>query len=339
MGINVGDLTHELRRAALSPANEWLWRMAACQYHPTKNLLRFVLGAAWMGRSVLDDKAMQRVCTVAHSSLGVPLWTPSLPRRYDARKLKGDRGRNYGALCVVYLPSCINQMMGVSKSSCHCRPLAEETMELLHKAGYHVILPERKDSLCCGMIWESKGMPDVAEQKVRELDEALWKASEHGRWPVLCDQSPCLHRMRKCITRMRLYEPAEFIETFLAERLVFHPTDTPVALHLTCSTRLMHVDAQMRALAQRCSSHVIIPEGVGCCGFAGDKGMTHPEVNAYALRHLRAEIEKHGVEVGYSNSRTCEIGLETHSGIPYRSIVYLVNQSTTAAETSSIENQ
>jgi D-lactate dehydrogenase len=56
--------------------------------------------------------------------------------------------------------------------------------------------------------------------------------------------------------------------------------------------------------------------------------MTHPELNAYALRKLRAQIEDRGIEVGYSNSRTCEIGLQTNSGIPYRSIIYLVNSCT-----------
>lgn len=330
MGINVADLTHELRRVALKPADQRLWQMAADHFHPTKDLLRFVLGAAWMGRSVLGDKAMQSVCSTAHDKFGIPLWTPAMPRKYNAKALQGDDITTEEMPTVVYLPSCINQMMGTSKKSSHCRPLAEETMELLHKAGYKVIIPARKDNLCCGMLWESKGMPDIAEQKVRELDDTLWEASEHGRWSVICDQSPCLHRMRKHITRMRLYEPAEFIETFLVDRLVFHQSDTPVALHLTCSTRLMHVDGMMRSLAERCSSHVVVPEGVGCCGFAGDKGMTHPEVNAYALRHLRAEIEKQGIQEGYSNSRTCEIGLETNSGIPYRSIVYLVNQSTTA---------
>ena len=56
--------------------------------------------------------------------------------------------------------------------------------------------------------------------------------------------------------------------------------------------------------------------------------MTHPELKAYALRKLRQQIEQKGIQVGYSNSRTCEIGLQTNSGIPYRSIVYLVNSCT-----------
>ncbi|MFA6593124.1 MAG: hypothetical protein WCS67_07280, partial [Bacteroidales bacterium] len=77
-----------------------------------------------------------------------------------------------------------------------------------------------------------------------------------------------------------------------------------------------------------CSSDVIVPEGVGCCAFAGDKGMSVPELNAYALRKLREQVKT--CPLGYSNSRTCEIGLETNSGIPYVSIVYLVNACTTS---------
>ncbi len=189
-----------------------------------------------------------------------------------------------------------------------------------------MILPENKDALCCGTIWESKGMPDIADKKVRELEAALWKASEEGKYPVLCDQSPCLHRMKTKIGKMRLYEPAEFISKFLVDRLKFIKTSEPVAVHVTCSMKLMGQDKTIVDLAKRCSSNVIVPEGVGCCGFAGDKGMTNPELNRYALRKLKGQLK--GVNKGYSNSRTCEIGLATNSGIPYVSIAYLVNSHT-----------
>ena len=48
------------------------------------------------------------------------------------------------------------------------------------------------EKLCCGTIWESKGMLDIANRKATELEAALWKASEYGKYPVLCDQSPWL---------------------------------------------------------------------------------------------------------------------------------------------------
>lgn len=188
------------------------------------------------------------------------------------------------------------------------------------------------EKLCCGTIWESKGMIDIANRKSKELEEALWEASEKGKYPVLCDQSPCLHRMRETIQRMRLYEPAEFIYTFLRNRLEFTPTDEPVAIHITCSMRRMGLADTIVRLAKLCSNHVFVPEEIGCCGFAGDRGFTHPEVNAYALRKLRPQLEKEGIRMGYSNSRTCEIGLTTNSGIPYQSIAYLVDKCTKRKE-------
>jgi len=87
---------------------------------------------------------------------------------------------------VVYFPSCINQSMGVAKGAPDNTPLTEKMVGLLRKAGYRVIYPDNMDSLCCGTIWESKGMPHVADEKTEELGKALWVASRAGKYPVLC---------------------------------------------------------------------------------------------------------------------------------------------------------
>ena len=369
MGINVADLTHQLRRVNMPEGSfgHGFWNFVAGHYAGVKSGLRGALRMATAGETVLGDLAMSGLCRWLHNAIRIPLWTPATPEAYNIPKSLralvssaafGHDGAStvYAAteparlgslskrpdsqtseaatgmptVCkVVYFPSCINQMMGLPKHH-HAvdKPLVEEMVSLLGKAGYEVIFPENMSSLCCGTIWESKGMPEIADRKTAELEEALWQASEQGRYPVLCDQSPCLHRMKHKIKKMRLYEPAEFILGFLADRLDFHQTDTPVAIHLTCSMRLMDKTGKMLELARMCSSDVVVPEGVGCCGFAGDKGMTHPELNKYALRKLKDQVK--GIPVGYSNSRTCEIGLATNSGIPYVSIAYLVNRCTTA---------
>ena len=134
--------------------------------------------------------------------------------------------------------------------------------------------------------------------------------------------------MREHIKSMPLFEPAEFILDYLAPYLKFTPIDTPVAVHVTCSTRRMGIADKIVSLASMCSRHVTVPAEVGCCGFAGDKGFTFPELNKWGLRKLKPAIEASGAKKGYSNSRTCEIGLTTHSGIPYKSIVYLVDECT-----------
>ena len=325
MGINVGDLTHEVRRRNMGQTGHKVGEFSADNFHGVKTALRGVLHLAGLGHKVLGDNLMGTLAKGLHK-MGLPLWTPAFPKAYNAAS--NVRNTRSSDLKVVYFPSCLNQTMGVDKASKGMRPLAEEMTDLLQKAGYEVIFPEKMDHLCCGTIWESKGLPDIAERKVKQLEDALYKASEGGKYPVVCDQSPCLHRMKQHITNVKLYESAEFIWTFLKDRLKFNRTDTPVALHLTCSTKLMKIDRMVHDLAAMCSTSVLIPEGVGCCGFAGDKGMTHPELNAYALRKLKGQLEVKGITVGYSNSRTCEIGLQTNSGIPYRSIVYLVNSCT-----------
>ncbi len=323
MGINVADLTHQLRQETLSPSGKWLGAWVAEHFRGTKVAIRGTLGLAAGARSVLGKTVMSGIGKGLHAT-GLPLWTPELPLPVKVRKPLQVNLPNK----VVYFPSCLNQTMGRAPKD-KVKPLASEMVELLNKAGYEVLFPPRMESLCCGTIWESKGMPDVADKKVKELEEALWEASEQGKYPVLCDQSPCLHRMRQCIQKMKLYEPAEFIAKFLLDKLDFHPTERPITVHVTCSTRLMGLKDVIIGLAKMCSTRVYVPEEIGCCAYAGDKGMTNPELNAYALRKLKPALQERGIEEGYSNSRTCEIGLSHNGGITYRSIVYLVNACTT----------
>lgn len=329
MHINTGELTHDIRQAELPKGSKGyqMGDFTARHFAGIKNSLRPVLTLADTAHAIMGTTLMTSLTRGMHQTLGIPLWTPAMPKAYRIRKqlrshitAKPDK--------VVYFPSCINQTMGLARKSPEEMALVDKMVSLLQKGGFEVIFPENMDKLCCGTIWESKGMMDIADRKSKELEEALWKASEEGRYPVLCDQSPCLHRMRETIKKMKLYEPAEFIYTFLRDRLIFTPTDEPVAIHITCSMRRMGLADTIINVAKLCSKNVFVPEEIGCCGFAGDRGFTHPEVNAYALRKLRPQLEEKGIQHGYSNSRTCEIGLTTNSGVPYVSIAYLVDRCT-----------
>ena len=331
MKINTGELTHLIRQMDMlhNKMGYKVGEFAANHMGGIKSGLRMVLDVAHLGHITLGPKAMTGVCRTMNK-MGLPLWTTAMPKKKRQPKPGSHVGKAASEeLKVVYFPSCINQTMGLAKGAPVELPLVDEVCSLLNKAGYEVIFPENMHKMCCGQIWESKGMLDIADRKSGELEDALWKASEEGRYPVLCAQSPCLHRMKKVMKRFKLYEPAEFIMTYLKDRLDFHPIDRRIALHITCSTREMGVADDLIALARLCSNNVYLPEGVGCCGFAGDRGFTFPEMNKYALRKLRPQIEENKIEVGYSNSRTCEIGLQTNTGIPYMSIVYLVNECTT----------
>jgi len=261
------------------------------------------------------------------SGNSIPAWTPAMPKGVSGPKPKEINQEN--PLKVVYFPSCIAQTMGPAKGDPYKEPLHKVTQKLLEKAGYEVIFPDKMSSLCCGTPWESKGLIEHADQKSSELEAALLKASENGKYPVLCDTSPCLYRMRNVMDKsLKLYEPVEFIHEFMMDKFKFNKVDEVVAVHPTCTTTKMGLTAKLKAVAEACASHVVLPEEVGCCGFAGDRGFNYPEVNKYALRKLHPVIEKEKVVAGYSNSRTCEIGLTTNAGVPYMSIIYLVNRVT-----------
>ncbi len=126
--------------------------------------------------------------------------------------------------------------------------------------------------------------------------------------------------------RFELLDITEFLHDHILPRVgIPERPAARVALHITCSGRRMGLDAKLLAVAEACATEVVVPNGIGCCAFAGDKGFVRPEMNAHALRTLAPAIK--GCEAGYSTSRTCEIGLSLHGGIPYRSIAHLLDRA------------
>jgi len=254
----------------------------------------------------------------------IPLWNPFMPK--GARVIKPNNELSSANLRkVVYFPSCINRSMGVSRDHFEEIQLSEKMVQLLHKGGYEVIYPENLNNLCCGMAFSSKGYTEAGEKKSDELEEALLRASSNGEYPVLCDMSPCLYTMKENIkSNLKLYEPVEFITDRLLPWLTITPVDEVITIFPVCSMKKMELDGKLADLARICAKEVIIPE-TNCCGFAGDRGFTYPELNKHGLNNLKSQLTEN-IKNGYSTSRTCEIGLSLHSGISYKSIVYLVDK-------------
>jgi D-lactate dehydrogenase len=84
------------------------------------------------------------------------------------------------------------------------------------------------------------------------------------------------------------------------------------------------LETQLLEIGRRCAKKAVIPDDSGCCGFAGDRGITFPELNASALKGLR-EMVPEDCRKGYSSSRMCEVGLSHHSGIMYQSLFCLID--------------
>jgi len=312
LGIDTGQMIKHLRSAEnakkrpSNPMATWL----ANHFKAVHGYVNMGLGMAALAGKILPFKKIW-------------IWDRHMPRPVAKKQLVPPTGNN-GDLKVVYFPSCINQSMGTSVRDKEKRPLIEITIEVLERAGYSVIFPEDMASLCCGTPWESKGFNDLADAKSAQLEEALLKASDGGRTPVLCDTSPCTHRMLRVMSKkLDLYEPVEFIHDHLLDKLKLKRSPDKLAFHVTCTSTKMGLLEKFEQVARACTEHPHFPEEVGCCGFAGDKGFTQPEINRWALRNLKLQVNDH--TAGYSNSRTCEIGLSRNSGINYKSVMYLLH--------------
>jgi D-lactate dehydrogenase len=328
--INTGEHTKELRGRKAGRVSRQAAAYVAEHFGETVAAVRTGLKLAATAHAMLGSTRMENLTAGVRRLSGkrIPHWTPCMPtgvtgpRRRAIKKADAPR--------AVYFPSCISRIMGPAQGDPDRDPLHAVTVRLLEKAGYEVLFPPRMDTLCCGTPFESKGFMAQADDKARELQAALLEATGGGLRPVLVDTSPCLYRMKKVMDpRLTLLDPVEFVLTYLMERLHVTPLDATIAYHHTCSSLKMGLEAKALSLARVCARNVVVPDLVGCCGFAGDRGFNYPELNASALQHLRTGVTGK-CSAGYSTSRTCEIGLSAHSGIHYKSILYLVDRCTQA---------
>lgn len=329
--INTGNLIKHLRMENASPTANSVADFLSDHMSVVTGFMRLGLNVVHIFHIILGTSAMQFLSSVLYKISGhkIPLWNRYMPGGASSLEIRPVNEDN--PLKAVYFPSCINRAMGLSAGSTEKVSLSGAVDSLLRKAGYEVIYPKNVSELCCGMAFASKGFKRQGDKKSAELLKALLEASEDGKYPVLFDMSPCLYRMKEYLysidRKFEIYEPVVFLSKYLIPRLKFRKTRNRVAVHSTCSSIKMGLTDKLKEVASLCADNVVSPDNIGCCGWAGDRGFTYPELNASALQELRNSLPDDCAS-GYSTSRTCEIGLSLHSGLNYESIIYLVNEST-----------
>lgn len=279
--------------------------------------------------TILGDSLMGGIAGGIRSISGntVPKWNKDMPK--GACKIKHQVANEGQTDKVVYFPSCINRTMGKSKGYRKDEvELTKKTEELLTRAGFTIIYPQGLNDLCCGMAFSSKGYKEEGAKKSNELEDALFKASEGGKYPVLFDMSPCFYAFYEAYTGgdLNIYDPVEFMLKYVMPKLEVKSPKKVVTVFPVCSVKKIGMEQNLYKLAQLCSEKVTMVQS-NCCGFAGDRGFTYPELNKYGQRHLAEQIP-HATEGGYSTSRTCEIGMSEYSDVNFKSIFYLIDEVT-----------
>ncbi len=336
VGINTGSMSKAIRGANQGAFARSVAHFAGNHYGAALRLTRSGLRAASAFDAVTAGYGLDAAGALMRTVLGreAPLISHRATPKAGAKVKKKKAAPAAGKSRIVYFASCAGQMFGPARDDPNGEALSVTLHRLAEKAGFELVAPPKAEGLCCGQPFDSKGFAEEADRKAEETICVLLKASENGRWPVFIDTSPCSARLKPLATgRLNLLDIVEFLHDHVLPNVdVPKRTVAPIALHFNCSTRRMELEGKLLAVAQACAANVVVPPEIGCCAFAGDKGFVRPEMNAHALRSLAPAIE--GCAAGYSTSRTCEIGLSLHGGVPYRSIAHLLDSVARAKKAS-----
>jgi len=272
----------------------------------------------------------------------LPKWNHSVP--YPTKNLRalispsGDCDLS-GEKDFVYFPSCISRQLGVPTFAVNGQSsLAETLITVARRADITLDIPAEIDGVCCGMPFASKGYTQAYKSTLRKTLAKFWEWSEDGKYSIVIDTTSCAHSLRTCADdlsaedlvlyrQMTLLDSTEFIHDTLLPKLDIHPVDEDVVLHPNCSARKLGLDGVMLSIAQTCARSAIVPLNLGCCAFAGDRGLLYPELTASATQMEAAEVLERDFAGYYSSNITCEIGMSEATGKNYEGIVYLVERA------------
>jgi len=337
--IDTGQLVKRLRSQQQRPVQERVWNQAARHWEGATRAASAGLTLA----SHLPAALVTAPSVVARRTLGddvVPLWSPDLPTGGRRRTPMPSRhpsddspDDSLGNPQAVYFAACIGSMFGPPEGSGGV-PVA--LRNLCERAGVRLVSPARIGSLCCGTPWKSKGLSAGYQTMADTVLPALWQATEEGRIPVVVDASSCSEGLRQLIEQaderyhgLEVIDSIAFADTELLPRLTVRRQLPSLAVHPTCSSTRLGIDGALLRLANAIADSVVVPQDWGCCGFAGDRGMLHPELTASATAREAADLSGTRFAGYASTNRTCEIGMTRATGQTYRHILELLDQGTT----------
>jgi D-lactate dehydrogenase len=236
------------------------------------------------------------------------------------------------AVAAVYFPSCTNRILGGNP--------VEALVAVSARAGMPVWIPDDVAGSCCGLPWSSKGFGEAHRHKANEMVERLWAWSGEGALPVVIDAASCTQGVTdpgegvlseenaERLTKLQILDSVAWAHDRLLPQLEIGSKVNSATVHPTCATRHLGLAPRLRAVATALADEVYVAPSSTCCGFAGDRGVSHPELTESATRPQAEELSGRHFDAHLSNNRTCEIGLGRATGEDYESVLILLERLT-----------
>jgi D-lactate dehydrogenase len=262
---------------------------------------------------------------------------PAARRTRKGRALPGAaKGRLPGTTregaAAVYVPSCTNRIFGGGP--------VDALVTVSARAGHPVWIPGDVAGTCCGLPWSSKGFGAAHRHKANELVGQLWEWSGEAALPIVVDAASCTGQILEPgegtlsesnaahLAALEILDSVAWAHDRLLPGLEIVTRVEAAAIHPTCATHRQGHAWRLGALAAALADDVYLPPTGTCCGFAGDRGISHPELTASATRAEASELSGRHFDAYLSSNRTCEIGLTRATGAPYESIINALERAT-----------
>ncbi len=344
VGINTGDFIKHLRAESVKDEKFALW--LADHFSIAEKTIGIGITLGHLAEKVIGINGVNLLIQSAEkiSKTTLPKWNQSIPHTdskvFTRRPLGGTPGKSRhpasSDTTFIYFPSCLSRQLGTPGDS---HPsLTEMFLRISQRANIDLHIPATAADHCCGMPFASKGYKQAYRRTLHNTLQQMWSWSEHGQHPIMIDTTSCTHTLRTCgddlshedkslWKKLTLLDGIEFLHDHLLPKLNVHPLEEEVVLHPNCSLRKLGLDGKMLNIAKRCARSATIPLDLGCCAFAGDRGLLFPELTASATEKETSEVLEHQYDGYYSSNITCEIGMSEATGKDYMSIVYLVERA------------
>ena len=172
------------------PRAERAAAMFARQFGTVERVARIAVGAAAATAEVLGHRTVTAATTMARAVVSkdlIPGWLPNMPAAAKAKLPKTPREGATG----VYFTSCVNRIFGRQPGQQRKLSLQEAMIAVSARAGMPLWIPEDVGGHCCATIWHSKGYVEGNAVMANRTVESLWRWSDSGRLPIVCDASSC----------------------------------------------------------------------------------------------------------------------------------------------------
>ena len=320
LSIDTAQIALSMRR--IDPPAPGLAKKIYDNFSSTLEMCRAGVSLEGIAGAIITQKAISKITEGLHGVTGVTPYVPKTTPKANRYKLK-NRIKPTNFEKVVYFSTCANRAFRQNQGYDDQRSLQQVVESLCNKAQIDIIYPEHIENLCCGLSFEN--YDDVHERAVKDLHDALMKASQNGKYPIVIDHSACFNHAFKHMPDLEINDISEFLCKFVVPRLDITKCDERVLVHKQCKIKVLGKSQYIEDLARLCSDNVFNIKSFACDGFAGQKGFFTPELNKCATKDLASEVAEYGATLGVSSSSTCEIGLGESGGIPFVSVAYLLD--------------